>query len=139
MKSKGTDHKMTRKITKNSNGKYELTPQQAAAIDLLLSGQSVTAAAEAIGVERETLSRWRNHDPAFIAAFNERLAVQWEANGAKLLEAKGKALDTLIALLDNENTAVRLKAAAALVRIDTPRPMGETEPEEVNNPFYLKF
>lgn len=122
---------MSRKITENSNGHFKLSPQQAAAVDLLLSGQSVTAAAEAIGVERETLSRWRNHDPAFIAAFNERLAVQWESNGAKLLEARGRAIDTLIELLDSEDTAVKLKAAAALVRIDTPKPKGETDPAQI--------
>jgi len=53
------------------------------------------------------------------------------ANGAKLLEAKGKALDTLITLLDHREPGIRLRAAAALVRIDTPCPAGETDPEKV--------
>lgn len=130
---------MSRKITKYSNGDYQLSPQQAAAVDLLLTGQSVTATAEAIGVERETLSRWRNHDPAFIAAFNERLAVQWESNGAKLLEARGRAIDTLIELLDSEDAAVKLKAAAALVRIDTPKPKGDTDPAKIAKWQLLDF
>ena len=58
--------------------KYELEADQAAALDLLLSGQTVTAAAAAVGVARETVSRWRNTDPAFQAAYNAALQSAYE-------------------------------------------------------------
>lgn len=105
---------------------YELTPDQAAALDLLLSGQTITAAAAAVGVARETVSRWRNNDPAFQAAYNAALQSVYDAGQARLLEARGKALDRLAALVDSTDEATALKAAAALLRVDAPRPKGPT-------------
>lgn len=106
--------------------KDELTPDQAAALDLLLAGQTVTAAAAAVGVARETVSRWRNNDPAFQAAYNAALQSLYDAGQARLLEARGKALDRLAALVDSKTPDIALKAAAILLRIDAPRPGGPT-------------
>lgn len=105
---------------------YELTPDQAAALDLLLAGQTITAAAATVGVARETVSRWRNNDPAFQAAYNAVLQSVYDAGQARLLEARGKALDRLAALVDSTDEATALKAAAALLRVDAPRPKGST-------------
>lgn len=105
---------------------YELTPDQAAALDLLLAGQTITAAAATVGVTRETVSRWRNNDPAFQAAYNAALQSVYDAGQARLLEARGKALDRLAALVDSTDEATALKAAAALLRVDAPRPDGPT-------------
>lgn len=110
---------------------YELTPDQAAALDLLLAGQTITAAAAAVGVARETVSRWRNNDPAFQAAYNAALQSVYDAGQARLLEARGKALDRLAALVDSTDEATALKAAAALLRVDAPRPDGPTTADGV--------
>ena len=110
---------------------YELTPDQAAALDLLLSGQTITAAAAAVGAARETVSRWRNNDPAFQAAYNAALQSAYEAGQARLLEARAKALDKLADLLDSENEATVLKAAAALLRIGVERPGGSVHPAQI--------
>lgn len=106
--------------------KDELTADQAAALDLLLAGQTVTAAAAAVGVARETVSRWRNSDPAFQAAYNAALQSVYDAGQARLLEARGKALDRLAALVDSKTPEIALKAAAVLLRVDAPRPGGPT-------------
>lgn len=105
---------------------YELTPDQTAALDLLLAGQTITAAAATVGVARETVSRWRNNDPAFQAAYNAVLQSVYDAGQARLLEARGKALDRLATLVDSTDEATALKAAAALLRVDVDRPKGAT-------------
>ena len=105
---------------------YELSAEQAAALDLLLAGQTITAAAAAVGVARETVSRWRNSDPAFMGAYNAALQSAYDATTARLLDARGKALDRLAALVDSEDEATALKAAAALLRVEVPKPGGPT-------------
>lgn len=110
---------------------YELTPDQAAALELLLSGQTITAAAAAVGVARETVSRWRNSDPAFQAAYNAALQSAHDAMGKKLLDARARAIDTLADLLDADDHGLALKAAAALLRVEVDRPKGYTNPAEI--------
>lgn len=107
---------------------YELSAEQAAALDLLLAGQTITAAAAAVGVARETVSRWRNSDPAFMGAYNAALQSAYDATTARLLDARGKALDRLAALVDSEDEATALKAAAVLLRVGVERPEGYTNP-----------
>ena len=110
---------------------YELTPDQAAALDLLLSGQTITAAAAVVGVTRETVSRWRNSDPTFQAAYNAAIQSAYEANQKKLIDARGKALDLLASMVDSDDPAIAFKAAAALLRVDVPQPKGRTNPADL--------
>ena len=110
---------------------YELSAEQAAALDLLLAGQTITAAAAAVGVARETVSRWRNSDPAFMGAYNAALQSAYDATTARLLDARGKALDRLAALVDSEDEATALKAAAALLRVPVVEPKGRTDPAAI--------
>ena len=110
---------------------YDLTPDQAAALELLLSGQTITAAAAAVGVARETVSRWRNDDPTFQAAFNAAIQSAYEANQKKLIDARAKALDLLAELVDSEDQAIAFKAAMALLRVDVPQPKGRTNPADL--------
>ena len=106
---------------------YELEPKQIEALDLLLSGATVTDTAAALEVARETVSRWRNSDPAFLAAYHAALQSAWDATHSRLLNARGKAIDRLADLLDSEEPATALRAAVAIVRLDLPRPDGSTD------------
>lgn len=110
---------------------YELTPQQIEALELLLAGETVTATAAALGVARETVTRWRHSDPGFEAAYNAGLVSAWEASRKRLLDTRAKAIDKLAELLDNKDPAIVLKAAAALVRIDIEKPKGSISPHKV--------
>jgi hypothetical protein len=112
---------------------YELEPKQVEALDLLLSGSTVTEAAAALDLARETVSRWRNRDPAFIAAHNAALQSAWDATHGRLVNARGKAIDRLADLLDSEDQATALRAAVALVRLDLPRPRGDTDPVAIES------
>ena len=105
---------------------YELSADQAAALDLLLAGQTVTAAAAAVGVARETVSRWRNGDANFQAAYNAALQSAYDATAARLLDARARAVERLAALVDSKDEATALKAAAALLRVEVERPKGRT-------------
>jgi alpha-beta hydrolase superfamily lysophospholipase len=110
---------------------YQLDPNQVEALDLLLAGSTVTEAAAALGVARETVSRWRNSDPAFMAAYNAALQSAYDATTARLLDARGKALERLAALVDSKDEATALKAAAALMRVDIERPKGNIDPADI--------
>ena len=109
----------------------ELEPQQVEAVGLLLSGRTITETAAALGVARETVSRWRHTDAAFEALYNEGLRSTWEAGRVRLEEARGKAIARLVELVDSEEPAVALKAAMALVRLDIPEPKGSVNPEHI--------
>jgi len=111
--------------------KYELAADQLAALDLLLAGKTVTEAAAAVEVARETVSRWRNSDPAFQAAYNAALQSAYDATTARLLDARGRALDRLAALVDHADPAIALKAAAALLRVGIERPKGRIDPADI--------
>ena len=51
---------------------YSLSTSQLLAIDQLVSGGTQASAAHAAGVARETVNRWCNHHPEFIAELNRR-------------------------------------------------------------------
>lgn len=55
-----------------SNKIQQLNTKQQKAIDLLLKGKTDTEVAIAVRVGRDTVNRWRNHNPDFIAALNEQ-------------------------------------------------------------------
>lgn len=50
--------------------KKKLSPRQLKALDLIMSGKTTQEVAEEVGVTRQTISHWKNHDPEF----KERLA-----------------------------------------------------------------
>lgn len=118
---------------------YELTPEQGQALDLLLAGQTVTAAAAAVGVARETVSRWRNGDANFQAAYNAALQSAYDATAARLLDARARAVERLAALVDSKDEATALKAAAALLRVEVDRPKGATSAAGVERRNLLEW
>ena len=71
-----------------------LSIEQHNAIDLLILGDTDHAVAEQIGVARETICRWRNENPYFMAELNRRR--KDVANGARTVaRLVGKAIDIL--------------------------------------------
>lgn len=111
--------------------RYVLSAQQAQALEMLMAGQTVTETAAALGIARETVSRWRSKDPTFKAAYNDALKSSWEASRTRLLEARVKAVNRLIELIDSENEAMALKACMALMRFEVKEPGGHTDPADI--------
>lgn len=112
--------------------KKKLTPAQAAAVDHLAAGSSVTDAAAAINVSRQTVSGWLNDHAAFKAELNRRRAELWGAAADRLRALLPKALDRIGAAIDSEGPE-GLTAAIALIRLARiePLPAGPVDPDEV--------
>jgi transposase-like protein len=94
-----------------------LTPRQEIVLTALVGGSTVTAAAEAVGVRRETVSRWVNGDPAFRAALEARRRELLEASRRTLAASALAACDVLAELLRAEDARIRLGAAKAILSL----------------------
>ena len=96
--------------------KKVLKDQQMLAIPLILVGNTDAEVAEAVGVTRETINRWRNRDQDFRdELFNSRRAC-FDANMAYLSKANSRAVEVMQELLDSKDEKTRLRAAMHLLR-----------------------
>ena len=93
----------------------ELTDKQLAAINALVSGAGDREAADAAGVHRVTVTRWRLYNPAFRARLNERRADLWRSSLDRLRDLLPKALDRLQHEIERERGDWR--AAARLLEL----------------------
>src|SRR4051794_36843252 len=99
---------------------HELSIAQLNAIDCLAAGRTDGETAASVGVTRQTVNGWRNHDPAFIAALNARRLDIWGGAADRLRALLPRALAALEAALDREEAdwraAVRVIELAGLDR-----------------------
>lgn len=103
----------------------DLSVAKANAVDLLVTGATDQEAADAVGVTRQTVNGWRNHDPAFVAALNARRLDVWGGAADKLRALLPTALETLeTALTDKQDwrAAVAVVELAGLDRHDKGTP-----------------
>jgi hypothetical protein len=110
---------------------WTLTPQQETAVDLLVSGKTVTDTAAAVEVTRQTVSEWLNHHPGFQAALNRRRQELWVGMTDTLWGLLPKALEVLKSELESETplpAAVHVLKACGLYGMLPPR--GPTEVED---------
>jgi Homeodomain-like domain len=115
----------------------QLSIEQENALEHLLQGKSDRAVAEAVGVSRQTVSEWKNHDPLFIAELNrQRSELWWEAH-QRLKSLANRALDVVELQLDSGDPKAALAAAKYILQgtrllgdTDLPR-SGPTTPEGV--------
>jgi transposase-like protein len=125
---------MSRRTTTNPDGdaRPALTPQQELAVDLLAGGKTVTEAAAAVGVARQTVSEWLNRSAVFRAGLNGRRQELWVANTDRLRALLPEAVEALAAELRGGD---RLKAAALVLRscgaYGLAAALAPTDPEEV--------
>ena len=74
---------------------YALTDQQRSAIDLILGGANDRQVAERLAVSRVTFTRWRNYDPQFQLALNNRRTQLWAEGTDAIRTVLPEALDTI--------------------------------------------
>jgi hypothetical protein len=116
-----------------------LTTLQLQAIDLLLRGHSVNHVAGTIGITRVTISRWKNHHPAFIAELNRRQQELLSHSALlyqRLLERSLRTLHDVLSGKSADKAALRI--AVAIVNGVTSRrsldcKLGPTDPIAVVN------
>ena len=94
-----------------------LTPQQQTAIERLLLGATITEAAQAAGVIRQTVSEWSNHHWPFQSELSERRAQALRDVQQRLEEAALMAVEVLaqIAADPAQPAGVRIKASVAIL------------------------
>jgi hypothetical protein len=111
----------------------ELSAQQEVVIDLLAVGKTLTDAAAAVEVSRQTVSGWLNHDCAFQANLHARRQELWAHMVDKLRALVPRALEVVEKALDGENplpAAIHVIRAAGLYGV--PPPSGSVEAEDLD-------
>jgi AcrR family transcriptional regulator len=112
------------------------TPQ-VLAIEALVVGSTVTAAAAAAGVSRATVHRWLATDAEFIAAFNRERSDHLGHVRRQLRALADEAVVTIHRAMTTDRPvpmAVRLRAAFAVLKMvgaDTPEAIGSTDAREI--------
>jgi hypothetical protein len=83
---------MQRNATEARDEPSKLSPTQQQALAALLAGSTVTAAADAEGVDRTTVHRWLRSDYDFQAAMNRARRELRDATASRLYDAAKRAL-----------------------------------------------
>ena len=123
-------------MTKDDIKKKELSISQQQAIHLLLTGLNDKEVATELGVARQTVTNWRNHDSTFIAGLNSERKAAWQANQERLRWLMDRAIGVLADCLDSENERVRQSTAVQILKICDKRnlaPSGWTQPERIED------
>lgn len=113
---------------------HGLTLAQLNAVDLLAAGKNDTETADAIGLNRVTVTRWRLYSPEFRAALADRRAAVWGSAADRLRALLPQAIDALADALQDADTPDRVNVALAVLKLAGPIPLapaGPTDPDEV--------
>lgn len=96
---------------------YELSPKQIQAVGMLLDGQGVSEVAAEIGVARQTVSKWLNEDPYFMAAMNRGRLELWNGTQDRVRKITSKALEVVSDTLNDTEDPRRLDAAMGVLKL----------------------
>jgi uncharacterized protein (DUF1778 family) len=113
-----------------------LTTVQQCVVNALAAGSTVTAAAEAHGIQRITIYRWMKTLPQFTAALHRARAEFVLARRDDLHHLSNRALETLLAVLDNPRSspAVLLRTAMFVLQRPQVPKTGWSMPEPTPDP-----
>ena len=93
----------------------KLTPEQLNAIDLLILGKTDKEVSEAIGVRRETVTRWHKN-AFFIAELNARREELWVESKLRLKALVHDAVDVLTNGLKSSDEKIKITAAVHILK-----------------------
>jgi DNA-binding CsgD family transcriptional regulator len=93
----------------------KLTPEQLNAIDLLILGKTDKEVSEAIGVRRETVTRWHKN-AFFIAELNARREALWTESKLRLKALVYDAVDVLTNGLKSSDEKIKITAAVHILK-----------------------
>lgn len=118
-----------------------LTVAQENAVDALASGKRDADAADLVGVNRITVTRWRLYSPHFQAALNERRQAVWAGSLDRLRSLVPLALNVVADELANADSPNRLQAAFGLMKLvplTVAAPSGPTDPDVIVHNLVLE-
>ncbi len=104
-----------------------LSHQQTLALQALLEGSTVTDAAEAAGVHINSVSRWKNHDPAFRSALRSARSTALEAGLSVLQREAANLARTLVNIATDEQAGKRDRVSAASTGLRLALQMAESD------------
>ena len=102
-------------VSDKSGQNQELSAAQLNAIAALWAGQSITAAAEVVGVTRQTIHEWLKQ-AQFVIVLNTGRQELWDAQQNALRALGDKANSVLETALDSDDMGIALKAAQIVSR-----------------------
>ncbi|MCL4325092.1 MAG: hypothetical protein M1144_06510 [Candidatus Thermoplasmatota archaeon] len=110
--------------------------EQQNAIDLLVLGKTDAEVGESVGVSRQSVCDWRNHDALFMVELNRQRQELWGSHKQQLRSLLGRAVQTLADNLESEDKALRQAAAVHVLKAtglygSQLEPHGPTSGEEV--------
>ena len=89
--------------------------RQRVAIDLMLTGATMTSVAQSVGIGRKTLYRWRTEDPAFQGELQRRRSEILDSSVDRFRDLLGKSMDLLERQLRDPYTITALRAARTML------------------------
>jgi len=107
---------MSPNVTECHIGGECLNEKQLAALELMLLGRKTCDIAEAIGVERRTLWRWKKEE-LFREELDRRRGELWSRASNRLAAMVNPALDVLEDQLKERYEHTRFRAASAVLRL----------------------
>jgi hypothetical protein len=115
---------------------FTLSVKQLNAIDPIVAGSNDREVAEKVGVERETVTRWRLYHPAFRAELNKRRKEVLESSLDKMRTLVPKSLETIEEVLSDPANPNRWKVAVKFLEIAGISEtglgtIGEDDPEKI--------
>jgi hypothetical protein len=93
----------------------DLTTQQRTAVDLLSIGRTITDTAAELGVRRQSVSDWLNHNPMFQVELNARRQELWVSASDRLRTLTDRAIDVLAECLEGEGE-LRFRSAVQILK-----------------------
>jgi transposase-like protein len=109
---------MPRNTTKKTPSKRRLSAAEWRAVEAIVSGETMKAAAEAAGVDRTTLYRWIRNKPHFQEALEKALTELEATFAPRLTAAANDAIDRVKAgiWMDDSKTAMAFLEKLGLLR-----------------------
>ena len=111
-----------------------LTPQQFQAIELVLLGKKDREVADAVGVSRRTIIRWRLQDADFIAELHRRRRELCDGSADRLRRLLDPSIDVLIEFLQSRYDMHRFRAATTLLRLANVRSVVQVKASPTPSP-----
>lgn len=112
------------------NKETGLTPIQENAINLLLSGDTISSVAQKLKIDRSTIYQWQSKEnfQAYYNYLNEKIKFTAES---ELIGLYNQAIQALKDSLNASNHSVRLRAACWLLEKIDSKPVGESDPRKM--------
>ena len=107
------------KKTLQAEHENAMPANQYKAIQLILDGKNNRQIADEIGVSRQTVSLWRNHNEHFQNKLQNELEARTVAQNAKFASILDTAYDSLTTLLQSDDPQIKLKAAVEVIKRST--------------------